>query len=104
MQLDSRLLTNEVKNRLAVTASKGKPRCAGSTLILSGRTGLHLAAATAMSIVGGMLGFYYTHDQSISFKGAGIMCYTLTSLLGGSPGRSITEKYKCSLGKYSKQH
>jgi hypothetical protein len=46
-------------------------------------TGLHLAAATAMSIVGGMLGFYYTHDQSISFKGAGIMCYTLTSLLGG---------------------
>jgi transmembrane 9 superfamily protein 1 len=45
-------------------------------------TGLHLAAAAALSIAGGMLGFHYTHN-AMSFKASGILCYTLTSLLGG---------------------
>jgi transmembrane 9 superfamily protein 1 len=45
-------------------------------------TGLHLAAAAGLSIIGGMLGFYYTHN-AMSFKASGIMCYTLTSVLGG---------------------
>jgi len=44
--------------------------------------GVHLGLAAALSIMGGLIGYYSTHE-SMSFKAAGVLCYTSTATVGG---------------------